>query len=62
MPATTPEAERDRAVSLHLSVPASLVAELRALAARGDRSISREAVRAFRAHVEQAREPEESAA
>lgn len=60
MSAAIPEAERDRAVSLHLSVPASLVAEMRAMAARADRSISRECVRAFRSHIDQARQPEEA--
>jgi hypothetical protein len=38
-----------------MSLPGSLLAELRALAAREDRTLSREAARAIEAHVERYR-------
>jgi predicted transcriptional regulator len=54
MTATT-EPERDRAVSLHVSLPGSLAAQLRALAEREDRTVSRECARAVAAHIERQR-------
>lgn len=61
--AATNREKRERAEPVHISLPPSLLAELRALAAREYRPVSGEVARAIEAHVarHRTREPEERA-